>query len=285
MHEQTPRPTGSSRAPVAGRPPEIPDDAALSRWLQSLRRLLFASVLDPSVGAPALEDEGMAAVGKELALLLAATAELDPRDAPPRDPTGESAAILRELPEIARLVHLDVRAAVDGDPAAGSLAEVVACYPGPRTLVAHRVAHVLHARGHQLLARMLAESAHRETGIDIHPGATIGESCFIDHGTGVVIGETAVVGDRCRIYQGVTLGARSIERGPQGVLGRGTKRHPTLEDDVVVYAGATILGGDVIVGRGCVVAGGIFVTRSVPAGHVVAGPRVQVRLIATGGAP
>ena len=268
-----------------GRPPSIPDDEALARWLQSLRRVVLAPALDPWAGPPSADDEEVAALQRDLVGLLAGVAAIDPREVGSIDPTEESATILRELPEIARRLHLDVRAALEGDPAAVSLAEVVACYPGPRALVAHRAARVLHDRGHRVLARMLAESAHRETGIDIHPGATIGESCFIDHGTGVVIGETAVVGARCRIYQGVTLGARSIERGPQGVLGRGTKRHPTLEEDVVVYAGATILGGDVVVGRGCVVAGGTFVTRSVPAGHVVAGPRAQVRLIATSGAP
>ena len=134
-------------------------------------------------------------------------------------------------------------------------------------------AHRLHLEGHRLLARLFAEAAHRETGIDINPGATIGESCFIDHGTGIVVGETAMIGRRCRLYQGVTLGARSFPRDEAGAIVRGAKRHPTLEDDVVVYANATILGGDTVIGRGSEIAGGAFVTASVAEGHIAWTPR------------
>ena len=205
-------------------------------------------------------------------------------------PAVETASICREIEgffaemtPIAELLEEDVRAAYEGDPAAVSEAEIVLCYPGIRALFVHRIAHALARRGVPTLPRMMAEYAHRETGIDIHPKATIGRGVFIDHGTGVVIGETAVVGDRCRIYQGVTLGARSFDREPDGSMRRGYKRHPTLESDVIVYAGATILGGDTVIGRGAVISGGVFLTHSVPPEHLVAGPRLELRVRAMGG--
>lgn len=251
-----------------------PTDAAVSDWLRSLRRAVFAEVLEP---ARASTESGRNAlldgVRGGLALLLV---QVEPLETDARDPIGipdRAAELLRTFPEIVRLAHLDAEAAYEGDPAATSLVEVVLCYPGVRALVAHRVAHRMREAGHPLLARLVAEATHRETGIDIHPGASIGEACFIDHGTGVVIGETAVIGDRCRIYQGVTLGARSFPRDESGRLMRGAKRHPTLEDDVVVYANATILGGDTVVGRGSEIAGGAFVTSSVAEGHVAWTPR------------
>lgn len=191
---------------------------------------------------------------------------------------ADAAAFLGALPEISRLLRLDVEAAVAGDPAAESRAEVVLCYPGLRALVAHRAAHWLHRRGRRLLARLLAESAHRSTGVDIHPGAAIGESFFIDHGTGVVIGETTVIGARCRVYQGVTLGARSFPRDESGRLRREAKRHPTLEDEVVVYANATILGGETVIGAGSEIGGGVFLTESVPPGHQVVSARPELRI-------
>lgn len=199
------------------------------------------------------------------------------------DDGARAAAFFAQVPSIAARLELDVRAAFEGDPAAQSELEVVVCYPGVRALFVHRVAHALDLLGVPLLPRMMAEYAHRETGIDIHPRAKIGDAVFIDHGTGVVIGETASIGSRCRIYQGVTLGAKSFEREADGSMRRGYKRHPTLEDDVVVYAGATILGGDTVIGKGSVVAGGVFLTKSVPAGHVVTGPKLELRMISMGG--
>ncbi|MBI1303749.1 MAG: serine acetyltransferase [Phycisphaera sp.] len=199
------------------------------------------------------------------------------------DDGARTAAFFAQIPAIAARLELDVRAAFEGDPAAQSELEVVVCYPGVRALFVHRVAHALDLLGVPLLPRMMAEYAHRETGIDIHPRAQIGDAVFIDHGTGVVVGETASIGHRCRIYQGVTLGAKSFEREPDGSMRRGYKRHPTLEDDVVVYAGATILGGDTVIGKGSVVAGGVFLTKSVPAGHVVTGPKLELRMISMGG--
>ena len=156
--------------------------------------------------------------------------------------------------------------------------ETIFCYPGVRALWMHRIAHELFTLRVPLIPRIIAEHAHELTGIDIHPGATIGESFFIDHGTGVVIGETTVIGDHCKVYQGVTLGAKSFEKDSRGKLKRGTKRHPTLGNHVTVYAGSTILGGDTIIGDNCVIAGGVFLMRSVDVGHTVRGPKAAVRL-------
>lgn len=187
-------------------------------------------------------------------------------------------AFLDALPEIRRLLSLDVQAAYDGDPAARHTDEAIFCYPGVRALAIHRVAHELYRQKVPLLPRIMAEHAHSVTGIDIHPGARIASSFFIDHGTGVVIGETTVIGEHCKIYQGVTLGAKSFPKDEHGRLRRDTKRHPTLEDHVTVYAGATILGGDTVIGAGSVINGGVFLTTSVPPGHVVRAPRVELTL-------
>lgn len=185
---------------------------------------------------------------------------------------------LSSLPSLRALLSLDVQAAYDGDPAAKHTDETIFCYPGIRALWMHRVAHELYKLDVPLIPRIIGEHAHELTGIDIHPGARIGESFFIDHGTGVVIGETTIIGNNCKVYQGVTLGAKSFEKNSRGELKRGTKRHPTLGDHVTVYAGATILGGDIDIGDNCVIAGGVFLTRSIEAGHTVRGPRAAVRL-------
>lgn len=176
---------------------------------------------------------------------------------------------LGKLPELRRLLVLDLEAAMEGDPAARSFAEIVFAYPGFEAITVQRLAHALWDLGVPLLPRIMTEYAHSKTGIDIHPGATIGESLFIDHGTGVVIGETAVLGKNVKIYQGVTLGALSFPRDPSGRLLRNIKRHPTLEDNVVVYAGATILGGDTVIGEGAVIGGNTWVVESVPPGEKV----------------
>jgi serine O-acetyltransferase len=187
-------------------------------------------------------------------------------------------AFLAELPNLRRMLSLDVQAAFDGDPAARHTDEIIFCYPGIRAITIHRVAHELYRQRVPLLPRMLTEMSHSDTGIDIHPGARIGRSFFIDHGTGVVIGETTVIGDHCRIYQGVTLGAAFFEKDEAGKMKRDTKRHPTLEDHVIVYAGATILGGTTVIGAGTVVNGGVFLTSSVPPGHVVRAPKAELTL-------
>lgn len=186
-------------------------------------------------------------------------------------------AFLDRLPEVRRLLALDVQAALEGDPAARHTDEIIFSYPGIRAMMVHRVAHELYRLAVPLLPRIMSEHAHAETGIDIHPGATIGESFFIDHGTGVVIGETTHIGRHCRLYQGVTLGARSFPTDAAGRIIRGHKRHPTLGDRVIVYASATILGGDTVIGNDCVIGGGVFLTRSVPAGYVVQATRPELR--------
>ena len=171
--------------------------------------------------------------------------------------------LLERLPEIRRVLATDVQAAYDGDPACKSLDEVIFCYPGLDAITVHRIAHELYLLNVPFIPRMMAEWSHKETGIDIHPGATIGESFFIDHGTGVVIGETTVIGKQVKLYQGVTLGALSFPNDSDGNIIRTMKRHPTIDDRVVVYASATILGGETIVGHDSVIGSSVWLTRSV----------------------
>jgi serine O-acetyltransferase len=173
--------------------------------------------------------------------------------------------LFERLPEVSDRVAEDVQAAYDGDPAAQGFDELILSYPGVKAVFTYRIAHELHRLGVRLIPRIMTEFAHNETGIDIHPGATIGRSFFIDHGTGVVIGETTSIGNRVKLYQGVTLGALSFPKNEHGELIRGVKRHPTVEDDVVIYAGATILGGATVIGRGSVIGGSVWLTTSVPA--------------------
>lgn len=172
------------------------------------------------------------------------------------------------LPDMRGLLVSDLRAAYAGDPAATGYSEILLVYPGLTAIIHHRIAHLLHGLGARFLARMISDIAHARTGIDIHPGARIGGSFFIDHGTGVVIGETAVIGERVRLYQAVTLGARSFRKDGTGALVKGEPRHPIIEDDVVIYAGATILGR-VVIGRGSVIGGNVWLTHDVPPGSNV----------------
>jgi serine O-acetyltransferase len=172
------------------------------------------------------------------------------------------------LPKVRRLLDTDMRAAYHGDPAAHSVDEILLCYPGAQAVIHYRLAHELHLLGVTMIARIVSEWAHSETGIDIHPGAQIGSGFFIDHGTGVVIGETAVIGERVRLYQAVTLGAKRFSVAADGALEKGQPRHPILEDQVVVYAGATILGR-ITIGRGSSIGGNVWLTRSVPANSVI----------------
>lgn len=170
---------------------------------------------------------------------------------------------LDQLPELRQVLALDVMAAYDGDPAVKTTDEVVFCYPGLDAVTTYRLAHVMHQLEVPLIPRMMTEWAHARTGIDIHPGATIGKHFFIDHGTGVVIGETCEIGDHVKLYQGVTLGALSFPTDSDGDLVRGTKRHPTIEDRVVIYANATILGGHTRIGHDCVIGSNVWLTKSV----------------------
>lgn len=202
---------------------------------------------------------------------------------PPEGERGSSADELttrffEALPGIADLLAEDVRAAFDGDPAATGFDEIVLAYPGVKAVFTYRLAHALYDLGIPLIPRIMTEFAHLETGVDIHPGARIGRSFFIDHGTGTVIGETTDIGDRVKLYQGVTLGALSFPKNERGELIRGTKRHPTVMDDVVIYAGATILGGETVIGKGCVIGGSVWLTSSVPPGTRVTLPNDQLRI-------
>ena len=195
-----------------------------------------------------------AALEREIALLC-----------PDRDAHRLTEEFLAALSEVRRLVETDVQAAYEGDPAATSPMEVVMAYPGLYAVTIHRLAHVLYTLKVPILPRIMSELAHSKTGIDIHPGATIGERFFIDHGTGVVIGETCVIGRNVKLYQGVTLGARSFDKDPvTGALVKGIKRHPNVEDNVVIYAGATILGGDTTIGHDSEIGGSVWLISSVP---------------------
>ena len=185
-------------------------------------------------------------------------------ETPDKDARTIVCQFLRTLPEIRRLLQKDVVAAYEGDPAAISEEEVILAYPGLEAIAVQRLAHYLYKEGIRLIPRMMTEIAHSNTGIDIHPGADIGEYFFIDHGTGVVIGETTFIGNRVKIYQGVTLGAKSFKKDANGLIVKGGKRHPTIEDEVTIYAGATILGGDTVIGRGSVIGGNVWLLETVP---------------------
>jgi serine O-acetyltransferase len=194
---------------------------------------------------------------------------------------GQAKAVefLEQLPDLRKILAMDVEAAYKGDPACKSLDEVIFCYPGLEAISVYRLAHLLHRQGVPLVPRMMTEWAHSRTGIDIHPGATIGRYFFIDHGTGVVIGETTEIGNWVKVYQGVTLGALSFAADAEGNLVRGHKRHPTIEDQVVIYANATILGGNTVIGRGSVIGSSVWLTHSVQAGTTVTmeSPKLRIR--------
>jgi serine O-acetyltransferase len=193
---------------------------------------------------------------------------------------GQAKAIqfLERIPEVRQVLATDVQAAYDGDPAVRTIDEVIFCYPGLEAVTIHRLAHLLHRLEVPLIPRMMAEWAHSRTGIDIHPGATIGDHFFIDHGTGVVVGETCEIGSHVKLYQGVTLGALSFQTDDEGQLVRGTKRHPTLEDRVVIYANATVLGGNTRIGHDSVIGSSVWLTRSVEPRTTVVLERPKLRM-------
>ena len=178
-------------------------------------------------------------------------------------------SLLENLPEVERQLKSDLVAAYQGDPAAKSIDEVILCYPAFTAISTYRLAHILYRENVPLLPRMMTDYAHRLTGIDIHPGASIGDSFFIDHGTGVVIRETTTIGTNVKLYQHVTLGAKSFEVGEDGTLVKGIKRHPDIGDRVVIYSGATILGGETQIGNDCIIGGSVWLTHSIPAGKMV----------------
>jgi serine O-acetyltransferase len=254
---------------------ELPAVEALATIVEGLRGALFPMRLGPPELRQESEDYYVGHTLDSVLSALRAQVRLELRHGaraqgqPTLDADARALAIVHEfalaLPRIRSLLDSDVLAAYNGDPAAHSVDEVLLCYPGIRATINHRLAHQLYRQGVPLIARVIAELAHGETGIDIHPGAQIGPGFFIDHGTGVVIGETAEIGANVRLYQAVTLGAKRFALDEDGHVHKGGARHPVVEDEVVIYAGATILGR-VTVGRGSTIGGNVWLTRSVPPG-------------------
>ncbi len=254
------------------RPPRLPSRDVLAEVIAGLAAALYPNRL----GRPDLGSEGVDHyVGHTLGVALRALHQQVVREllftsglaSVTEAIEGQAQQIVQGvsgcLPRLRRIFDGDLQAAFVGDPAARSLDEVLICYPGIHAIIHHRLAHELYRRGALLTARMIAELAHSSTGIDIHPGAQIGERFFIDHGTGVVIGETAIIGRNVRLYQAVTLGAKRFAQEDDGSLVKGEPRHPIVEDDVVIYSGATVLGR-VTIGRGSTIGGNVWLTRSVP---------------------
>jgi serine O-acetyltransferase len=271
------------------KPPKLPSRKELQKILDGLGSVLFPNRL----GLPDLDDEGIDYfVGHTLDTLLRELFRQIRRELQfvsaqlPADEIYRQAVIItREfaarLPEVRTLIESDILAAYEGDPAARSSDEVLVCYPGITAIIHHRLAHDLHQLGAPLVARIISEIAHSATGIDIHPGAQIGDSFFIDHGTGVVIGETAVIGRHVRLYQAVTLGAKRFQKDDDGILVKGNARHPIVEDDVVIYAGATILGR-ITIGCGSTIGGNVWLTHSVPPGSNITQAHVRSELFHDG---
>ena len=258
---------------------ELPSRDALAQILDGLRGVLFPMRLGPADLRQESEDFYVGHTLDTVLHALLAQVRLELRYAARHLDSADEAALEAQavqtvrtfshsLPRIRALLDSDVVAAFKGDPAARSVDEVLLCYPGILAMIHHRVAHRLYALGVPLLARIVAELAHGQTGIDIHPGATIGAGFFIDHGTGIVIGETAVIGERVRVYQAVTLGAKSFPTDARGNPRKGLPRHPVVQDDVVIYAGATVLGR-VTLGAGATIGGNVWLTHDVaPGAHV-----------------
>jgi serine O-acetyltransferase len=264
---------------------ELPSRDALAQVVDGLRGVLFPMRLGPSDLRQESEDFYVGHTLDSVLHALLVQVRLELRYAKRLTALVDTDAIesraitiVRDfshaLPAIRALLDSDVIAAFEGDPAATGVDEVLLCYPGILAMIHHRLAHQLYILGVPLLARIVAELAHGQTGIDIHPGASIGAGLFIDHGTGVVIGETAIIGQRVRIYQAVTLGARSFPTDASGHPLKGLPRHPIVEDDVVIYAGATVLGR-MTLGRGASIGGNVWITHDVPAGAQITQARAQ----------
>jgi serine O-acetyltransferase len=251
---------------------ELPSHLAIYEIIDELCAVLFPMRLGPPDLTKEREDQFVAyklgSIERDLVKQVALEVEYTGCRQPDVEPVEKSPRalvmdLIRQLPALRRQLDDDVLAAYRGDPAATCVDEVLISYPGVHAVIHHRIAHVLYRGGLPIIARIIAEKAHSATGIDIHPGATIGHSFFIDHGTGVVIGETTIIGDRVRLYQNVTLGAVRFEEDESGSLTKGEPRHPIVEDDVVIYASATILGR-ITIGRSSVIGGNVWMTRSVP---------------------
>ena len=264
------------------------DLVSVRELVENCRRLMFPGFFDADPPQDGELDAHVHRLTRRIADTLASEVRSVLRYAKGKKPEAEFCehvvkTFLAALPRIRTMLGLDVQAAYDGDPAAEHTDEVILCYPGLDAILTHRLAHELYQLGVPLLPRVMSEQAHSRTGIDIHPGAQIGERFFIDHGSATVIGETSTIGRQVKIYQGVTLGARSFPKDDRGRVIRGIKRHPTIGDRVTIYAGAVILGGDTVIGDDCVIAGGVFVTASVAPGHVVQQTRPEPVLKPTSG--
>jgi serine O-acetyltransferase len=259
-----------SRARDRSSPP-LPLKREVAAFVDTLLGLLFPQLSDEGDASADEIQARLSLVRRDLRVLLS---QLEV----PAHAEELAADVGQTLPDLYERIRLDADAIVAGDPAAESVDEVIAAYPGFLAIAINRVAHDLHRRGVRILPRLLSEVAHTRTGIDIHPGAQIGRSFCIDHGTGVVVGETAVIGDEVKLYQGVTLGALSVAKSAAG-----TKRHPTIEDRVVIYANATVLGGDTVVGHDSVIGGNVWLTNSVAPYSLVYQPgQVRVRQASEG---
>ena len=233
---------------------------------------LLRGILYPELYETEMDRSDSQRIEDARACLLSVLASVCPEEPSHREIADQ---MLDALPEIREMLETDIRAAYEGDPAAKCREEIMLAYPAFEAISIFRIAHRLYTLGVPLLPRMMTEYAHSLTGIDIHPGATIGGYFFIDHGTGVVIGETTTIGEHVKLYQGVTLGAKSFEVGPDGTLVKGNKRHPDIGNNVVIYAGATILGGGTRIGDRCVIGGNVWLTHSVEAGKSVLAAREQ----------
>ncbi|MBM3577184.1 MAG: serine acetyltransferase [Alphaproteobacteria bacterium] len=266
-----------------GAPPQLPSKFVMASIVDGITAVLYPRHYGPPELPFDTADEFIAST---LKTCLAGLREqvrrefaLFPSHAAPeeRRPTDVVDAFARAIPRVRLLLDADIRAAYVGDPAAKSLDEIIFCYPGVAALIKHRLAHELYRLGVPMLARIIAEIAHSQTGIDIHPGAEIDQGFFIDHGTGVVIGETARIGRNVRLYQAVTLGAKRFDIDENGALEKGKPRHPILEDDVVIYAGATVLGR-ITIGRGSTIGGNVWLTHSVPPGSNITQAKARIEL-------
>lgn len=238
---------------------DVPANSVITDWAGQLLRLMYPELSKQFFSGPGQFEAAFRQLETELVAIMASTracAHCNIRE--------QAARFMDQLPDIYRLLNQDVKAIADGDPAAVSEFEVVRTYPGFLAICFYRIAHALLVLEVPLLPRILTEFAHSQTGIDIHPGAVIGEHLYIDHGTGIVIGETCVIGNHVKLYQGVTLGALSVDKTLAD-----TRRHPTVEDHVIIYSGATILGGDTVIGHHSIIGGNVWLTRSVPPNSAV----------------
>lgn len=257
---------------------QLPSKAAVAAITEDLLHLLFPGFYEgDDLEGKELGPAITALLGSvEKALTREVSKSLTGKTFAGESAEGKVRSFLGRLPAVRAILKTDVEAVLAGDPAARNVEEILLAYPGVEAIAVQRMAHELHLLGVPLFPRMMTEWAHSRTGIDIHPGAILGPSFFIDHGTGVVIGETTQIGKEVRIYHGVTLGARSVT-GAETLRGR--KRHPTIEDRVTIYPGATILGGETVVGEGSTIGGGVFLTKSVPSHHLVFAEHAALKIV------